>query len=420
VVFEREFWQPDEGSSQRKQPPGKPVALHKCSINAELTVFCFGQAPRIQKWRCPANGRRENEAMSEPARGMIEELYDYNDWANQRLLLLCDDLTDEVLDESREIGFGSLRATLFHILAAERVWLDRWLQRPRTPLETDPAGMTVARWGEALREVSEERAALIAVEERTGFERIVNYDDSQGTPYAHRIGDLLLHVANHGIHHRAQALHFLKQHGRTIPAGLDYLFYKLARPDVTQSEEAVAALREFGLEVASQPGREVRFDRVLIERYFAYGDWAFASVVDAAARVSDELLDRDYGMGLGTIRRNLLHIYDAEQWWLRNWTEGGRARFDRLPESTTLDDLRNRWAAVTEARSAYVQSLDEQKAAGVVEVSVGPTPPMTYRIIESLLQLCGHGTHHRAQVVNMIRRSGVTPPPIDLIVWIRR
>ncbi len=368
----------------------------------------------------PADSLPEERGMSDSARSVLAELYDYNDWANGRVLRLCDGLSDELLDAPREMGFGSLRATLFHILAAERVWLDRWIGRPRKALETDPDGMSVEQLATALREVSRERAALIEREEATRFERTVNYADSRGTPFAHRIGDLLLHVANHGTYHRAQALHFLKQHGRTAPAGLDYLFYKLARPDIEQSPEAVEALRGFGLEVAGGPGREVRFERGVIERYVSYGDWAFTTVLESAKQVAeDSLLDFDYRMGLGTIRRNLLHMYDAEWWWLRNWTEGGHAPFERLPETTALEELGQRWNVVAAQRNAYLASLDPVAAREIVEVSVGPSPPMKYRIVESLLQLCGHGTHHRAQVVNMIRRSGVTPPAIDVIVWIR-
>jgi uncharacterized damage-inducible protein DinB len=156
--------------------------------------------------------------MSHPARSVIAELYDYNDWANGRVLHLCDGLADELLDAPREMGFGSLRATLFHILAAERVWLDRWTGRFWKALQIDPAGIPVEQLGTALQEVSRERAALIADEEPAGFQRTVIYADSRGTPHAHRIGDLLLHVANHGTHHRAQVVNMLRRSGVTAPA----------------------------------------------------------------------------------------------------------------------------------------------------------------------------------------------------------
>jgi uncharacterized damage-inducible protein DinB len=47
--------------------------------------------------------------------------------------------------------------------------------------------------------------------------------------------------------------------------------------------------------------------------------------------------------------------------------------------------------------------------------------PMSIRmpVIESMVQLCTHGTDHRAQLLNMLRHSGVTAPGIDYVVWIR-
>jgi len=41
------------------------------------------------------------------------------------------------------------------------------------------------------------------------------------------------------------------------------------------------------------------------------------------------------------------------------------------------------------------------------------------RIEESLLQLCCHGSHHRAQLVNMLRHSGLKIPAVDVVDWWR-
>ena len=63
---------------------------------------------------------QENDAIT-----LIEDLYRYNDWANERVLDMCNELTHEQLDAPRALGLGSLRNTLFHILTAEEIWLER-------------------------------------------------------------------------------------------------------------------------------------------------------------------------------------------------------------------------------------------------------------------------------------------------------
>lgn len=350
---------------------------------------------------------------------MINELYDYDDWANGRLLRMCAGLSDQQLDQPRELGFGSLRATLFHILQAERLWLDRWQGRPWAPLATDPQGISLDELERAMQLVAAERNELLDREEPTDFTRVVQYADTRGNRYAHHLDDLLLHVANHGIHHRAQALHYLKHCGRTVVGGLDYLFYKLACPDVRHEPASDDMLRAYGLEVATAAGSEVRADLPRLRRLFGYGDWAFHKVLDAAAALDDAALDHPFEMGKGSLRRNLLHIHDAELWWLRNWTQGPTL-FAGLPESTRLPELAERWAAVSADRDRFLADLDAQAASRVVQVQVQAAgPPLRFRVVESLLQLCGHGTHHRAQVVNQLRHSGVKLGSIDYIIWVR-
>jgi uncharacterized damage-inducible protein DinB len=122
-------------------------------------------------------------------------------------------------------------------------------------------------------------------------------------------------------------------------------------------------------------------------------------------------------MGLDTIRKTVLHVADAERWWLRNWTAGPH-QFEKAPTTTSIAELRALWAEIIAGRKSFLASLDEDSAQRVVTTLVGP---MTVRVpvIESLLQLFGHGTHHRAQLINMLRHTGITAPASDYSVWQR-
>lgn len=172
---------------------------------------------------------------------ILEDLYSANEWAWQRLLRLCEGLSDEQLDAPREMGFGSLRATLFHMFVSEQIWLERWTGRPWRPFPMDPAGATLAEINEGMQRTRRERQQLLDDERATGWRRVVTYLDSKQNEYRKPLDELLHHVANHGVHHRAQALSYLKGFGRTVPVGLDYLFYRLARPSVAQDDATVVA-----------------------------------------------------------------------------------------------------------------------------------------------------------------------------------
>lgn len=348
---------------------------------------------------------------------MLHNLYAHNDWANAKIMTLCDGLSDAQLDAELPMGFGSLRATVYHMWAAERLWLDRWLGKPWEPLRTDSEGISVSDLAGRLASVAAERNDLVATEAASNFERIVQYKNTQGDEFSHRLGDLMLHVANHAVHHRAQALHYLKHCERTVPAGLDYIFYKLAHPTVVQDPAAIEGFRSYGLDVAIGDGLNVRFNRSDIQQYYAYSDWATDQILEAAANSSDAELDRDFGMGPGTFRRTALHILFAAEWWLRSWTIG-QTELENVDQSISLRTVDDRFAALREQRNGIVAELTPESAARAVTVKAGG-PPSSFQVIESMIQMCAHGTHHRAQLVNMLRQLGLDPPAVDHVVWLR-
>jgi uncharacterized damage-inducible protein DinB len=268
-----------------------------------------------------------------------------------------------------------------------------------------------------LKQISQARQQMITFDKASGLGRVVNYRDSRQVENSQPLDVLLLHVANHSTYHRAQALHYLKRYGRTVPVGLDYSIYKLARPSVDQSPETAAALKQFGLEIATKPGWKVLWDRPTIERYFAYHDWANGQVLAAVSDADDALLDRDFGMGPGSIRKALMHLLDVERWWWRNWTEGAGA--PERGQGMSVASLQAEWQPLQTLRNQFIAGLDQPSADRVLTVLPGGFS-VKMRVYESLVQLCCHGTHHRAQLVNMLRQSNRPPLAIDLIDWVRR
>jgi uncharacterized damage-inducible protein DinB len=347
---------------------------------------------------------------------IIDDLYRYNSWANDRIFALCDGLTDDQLDAPHEIGLGSLRNTLFHILAAEEIWLERWSGKPWRPFPLQAEGLPLAEMARRLQQVAADRQALVDRQRPEGWQRVCQYKDSKGNSYRLPLRGLLVHVANHGIHHRAQALQYLKRCGRTVPGGLDYLFFRIAKPHHQQEPATAESLRQYGLEVATGASPAVGWDANLVRNYFAYGDWANARLLPLVAGLDDAALDRPWGMGMDTLRKTLLHIADAERWWLRNWTTGPTA-YERAPETTSIAQWQEDWAQMAAERNRFIEALDEPAAQRVVTALVGP---MTIRVavIESLVQLGGHGTHHRAQLINMLRHTGQSPPGCDYSLWL--
>jgi len=346
----------------------------------------------------------------------LRELFAHNDWARDKLLGLAAGLSDEQLDRPLEMGKGSLRSTLHHLWAAERIWLDRWLEKPQPKFIEPEPGLPIAALAERWRTTAGEREALLERLDPDGGGRRITFTNTKGETYTFPLGDMLLHVSNHGVHHRAQALNMLR-HCAVKPPGLDYLFFRLEQPTVEYETAAREQVRAWGFAMSERPAPPARFDLDTMGEYFRYGDWAFECVRSVAERLGDEQLDQRFEMGVGTLRRTLLHIRDAEQWWYDNWTAGPRP-FAKLPETTSLAELKQRFAETATARNRYLDGLSDEQLQRAVAAEIRGTR-LSFRLGESLLQLCGHGTHHRAQALNMLRRLGAETPGLDYILWFR-
>ena len=154
----------------------------------------------------------------------IRELYDYNHWANQRVLSAMTPLTDDMFTRNMGNSFVSLRDTLAHILGAEWIWLERWLGRsPKALLSASdfPTLQALQRRWAAVR-LDQNQYIQTLVPERLNDD--VSYTNTRGERYSYALWRQMLHVLNHSSYHRGQVTTLLRQMGAE-PAGTDLLVY---------------------------------------------------------------------------------------------------------------------------------------------------------------------------------------------------
>jgi len=156
----------------------------------------------------------------------VQLLYDYNAWANNRVLEACGKLSPEQF--TRELGssFSSVRDTLAHIMGVEWLWLERWNGRMPTQLvaskEFPDLSSIRQRWAEIGSNVLS-FAARINTEDLT---RVHHTRTTKGEPYSHPLSEMMLHLVNHGTYHRGQVTAMLRQLGAKPLATDLILFYR--------------------------------------------------------------------------------------------------------------------------------------------------------------------------------------------------
>ncbi len=148
----------------------------------------------------------------------------YNDWADGQLLAVAAPLVDEQLDRPFEMGRGTLRKTLLHIVDGEHVWVQRWKGQTETlwPNEDEPVSAAALR--ERLGATHKDRDAFVPALKERDLSRWVTYRDSKGSLFTASLGDMMLQMCIHSTHHRAQAVNMLRRLGAQAPE-LDYMYW---------------------------------------------------------------------------------------------------------------------------------------------------------------------------------------------------
>lgn len=154
----------------------------------------------------------------------ILTLFDYDKWAIDRVLEVVATLPEEQYTKNLGDSFGGVRGTLVHIYGAERVWLDRWKERPTASLpkvETIPTfALLTEQWKNLRAELDEFLAAL--PEEKIHAE--LKYKDIKGNEYAQPLYQQIQHRVNHSSYHRGQITMMLRLLGAK-PVGTDLITY---------------------------------------------------------------------------------------------------------------------------------------------------------------------------------------------------
>jgi uncharacterized damage-inducible protein DinB len=155
---------------------------------------------------------------------LIRNLYQYNNWANARILNTAAQLPPDQLRAETNSSFGSVHSTLVHILEAQWVWLQRWQgYSPSTALDPqtfpDLDHLRV-RWDEVERETQD----FVSRCTEADLARDITYRNYQNELWTYPLWQQILHQVNHATQHRSEVAMVLSAWGLS-PGGLDFLYF---------------------------------------------------------------------------------------------------------------------------------------------------------------------------------------------------
>lgn len=157
-------------------------------------------------------------------RSQLILMAEYNQLMKQRIFKAASSLSNELLIEDKGAFFRSIIGTLSHIMVGDILWLKRFANHPTVYSTLLP--LNEIKQPESLDAILFNDVTCF-VGERSKLDRLIvdwcnelseddidnplEYIDFKGELHNKRLGDLILHLFLHQVHHRGQATTLLSQ-----------------------------------------------------------------------------------------------------------------------------------------------------------------------------------------------------------------
>jgi uncharacterized damage-inducible protein DinB len=141
-------------------------------------------------------------------------LFRFNDWANQRLLITI---------KNHQVQDEKILTLMSHIISAEIIWLNRIKNLPTSPFPL----WEKYKLSELLTmnmESSNNWLNFVEANRSESFSEMIDYKNIEGKSFETLLQDIMIHVVNHGTHHRSQVSNILKEKGIDSPP-LDFIVF---------------------------------------------------------------------------------------------------------------------------------------------------------------------------------------------------
>lgn len=155
----------------------------------------------------------------------IQLLYEYDAWANRRMLEVVSALTTEQLTKDMGSSFRSARDTMAHIINGKWLWLERW--QGRTP-GAFPEPTEYPDFASLERRYIEIEKNVLAWVRELSEERIHSVDEYKTQTagiFVCPLWQIMMHLVNHGTYHRGQVTTMLRQLGaKAVSTDMSFFF----------------------------------------------------------------------------------------------------------------------------------------------------------------------------------------------------
>jgi uncharacterized damage-inducible protein DinB len=169
-------------------------------------------------------------------------------------------------------------------------------------------------------------------------------------------------------------------------------------------------------------GEELQGDKIqmknILENYTSYNLWANAKLMGVLKSIDPSLLDKELKSSFATLRKTMHHIWGGQVIWLQRLSGTSLTEFPEL-----LHDFSEFEKAFTASSQSFIdlaKEKDEKYFLRLCSYKAFVGTSYTNPHWEMIMHCMNHSTHHRGQIVTMLREVGITTiPSTDMMGYFR-
>jgi uncharacterized damage-inducible protein DinB len=155
----------------------------------------------------------------------------------------------------------------------------------------------------------------------------------------------------------------------------------------------------------------------LLDRLLGHDAWTTRQLLEIAASLPDEALDGKHDIGHRTLRATFTHI-------IRNvevWSALMAGREVRHPTDTSIPGLIRRLDEAAALLRSVAREVADRDGWDETWIDTLDQPPTEKKFGTAIAHVITHSMHHRAQLLYLLRQSGVKNlPEGDVFSWENR
>ena len=161
----------------------------------------------------PRHHSKNQFTLSSTMKELLSQTAAYNVWATQKLLEVINVLPEEKQKAELPSSFSSLYKTVLHMWDAESIWWQRMKMHERLIIPSENFNGSMQDVSNGLLAQSQLWKEWVDNASEMALEHVLQYYSTKKELFKNPVGQVALHVFNHGTYHRGQLVNMLRQLG---------------------------------------------------------------------------------------------------------------------------------------------------------------------------------------------------------------